>query len=84
MSLILNYHEKSRFTEVQVVQALQKHELGVATGVICREMNFAPATFYKWKSKYGGVVVSNVQILKTMEEDHSRLKRMYVDQALDN
>ena len=47
--------KKSRFTEVQVVQALQKHESGVATGVICREMGIAPATFYKWKAKYGGV-----------------------------
>ena len=56
--------KKSRFTEVQVVQALQKHESGVATGVICREMGIAPATFYKWKAKYGGLDVSDVQKLK--------------------
>jgi len=46
--------KKSRFTEVQVVQALQKHDSGVSTGVLCREMGIAPVTFYKWKSKYGG------------------------------
>ena len=75
---------KSRFTEVQVVRALQKHESGVATGVICREMGIAPASFYKWKAKYGGVDVSDVQKLKTVEEEHSRLKRMYSDLAEDN
>jgi putative transposase len=76
--------KKSRFTEVQVVQALQKHESGVATGVICREMGIAPATFYNWKAKYGGLDVSDVQKLKTVEEEHSRLKRMYADLAMDN
>ena len=77
--------KKSRFTEVQVVQALQKHESGVATGIICREMGIAPATFYKWKAKYGGGVdLSDVQKLKTLEEEHSRLKRMYADPAMDN
>jgi len=76
--------KKSRFTEVQVVQALQKHESGVATGVICWEMGIAPATFYKWKAKYGGVDVSDVQKLKTLEVEDSRLKRMYADLAMDN
>ena len=76
--------KKSRFTEVQVVQALQKHESGIATGVICREMGIAPATFYQWKAKYGGLDVSDVQKLKTLEEEHSRLKRMYADLAMDN
>ncbi len=76
--------KKSRFTEVQVVQALQKHDSGVSTGVLCREMGIAPATFYKWKSKYGGLEVSDVKKLKTLEEEHSRLKRMYADLAMDN
>jgi len=71
--LVLKTMKKSRFTEVQVVQALQMHESGVATGVICREMGIAPATFYKWKAKYGGLDVSDVQKLKTLEEEHSRL-----------
>ena len=75
--------KKSRFTEVQVVQALQKHESGVSTSVLCREMGIAPATFYKWKSKYGGLEVSDVQKLRTLEEEHSRLKRMYADLAMD-
>jgi putative transposase len=80
--LILTATKKSRFTEVQVVQALQKHESGIATGVICREMGIAPATFYKWKAKYGGLDVSDVQKLKTLEEEHSRLKRVYADLAM--
>jgi putative transposase len=76
--------KKSRFTEVQVVQALQKHDSGVSTCVLCREMGIAPVTFYKWKSKYGGLEISDVQKLKTLEEEHSRLKRMYADLAMDN
>ncbi|MFZ4630693.1 MAG: transposase [Bacteroidia bacterium] len=51
MSSNFKSHKKSRFTEVQVVQALQKHESGVSKGVLCREMGIAPATFYKWKSE---------------------------------
>ncbi len=46
--------KKSRFTEVQVVQALQKHESGVATGIICREMGIAPATFSSGRPNTGG------------------------------
>jgi putative transposase len=76
--------KKSRFTEVQVVQALQKHEFVVANGVICREMAIALATFYKWKATYGGLDVSDVQKLKTLEEEHSCLKRMCADLAMDN
>ncbi len=82
--LIFTAMKKSRFTEVQVVQALQKHESWVSTGVLCWEMGIAPATFYKWKSKYGGLEVSDVQKLKTLEEVHSRLKRMYAVLAMDN
>ena len=76
--------KKSRFTEVQVVQALQKHESGIATGVICREMGIAPATFYKWKAKYGGLDASDVKRLKELEHENSRLKRMYADLSLEN
>ena len=47
-------------------------------------MGIAPAIFYKWKAKYGGLDVSDVQKLKTLEEEHSRLKRMYADLAMDN
>ena len=54
ISLISKTMKKSRFTEVQVVQALQKHESGVATGVICREMGIAPATFYNGWPNTGG------------------------------
>jgi putative transposase len=47
-------------------------------------MGIAPATFYKWKSKYGGLEVSDVQKLKTLEVEHSRLKRMNADLSMDN
>jgi len=49
-----------------------------------REMGIAPATFYKWKAKYGGLDVSDVQKLKTLEEEHSSINWMYADLAMDN
>ena len=82
--LILNYQENIAIHRSLFVQALQKHKSGVATGVICRETGIAPATFYKWKAKYGGVDVSDVQKLKTLEVEDSRLKRMYADLEMDN
>jgi len=47
-------------------------------------MGITPATFYKWKTKYGGLDVSYVQTLKTLKEENSRLKRMYANLAIDN
>jgi putative transposase len=47
-------------------------------------MGIAPPTFYNWKSKYGGLEVSDVQKLKSLEKEHSRLKRMYADLAKDD
>ena len=75
--------KKSRFTEVQVVQALQKHESGIATGVKPR-IGHRTRHLLQWMAKYGGLDVSDVQKLKTLEEEHSRLKRMYADLAMDN
>ena len=70
---------KSRFTEVQVVQPLQKLESGVATGAICHELGIVLVTFYKWKAKYWALDLSDVEKLKTLEEEYSRLKRMYLN-----
>lgn len=76
--------KKTRFSETQIVSTLKKQEAGVPTKEICRELGISEATFYNWKSKYGGMEASDVKRLKELEEENSRLKKMYADQAMDN
>ena len=75
--------KKTRFTETQMVSTLKKQEAGVPTKEICRELGISEATFYNWKSKYGGMEASDVKRLKDLEEENARLKKMYADQAMD-
>ena len=76
--------KKTRFTEAQIVAALKKQESGVPTKEVCREMGISDATFYAWRSKYGGMEASDVRKLKDLEEENARLKKMYADLAMDN
>ena len=76
--------KKTRFTETQIVAILKKQESGIPTREICREHGISEATFYNWKSKYGGMEVSDVKRMKDLEEENARLKKMFADLALDN
>jgi putative transposase len=76
--------KKSRFTETQIVSILRQQEAGLSVKDICREHGLSEATFYNWKSKYGGMEASDVRRLKELEDENSRLKKMYADLALDN
>jgi putative transposase len=76
--------KKTRFTETQIVSTLKKQEAGISTKDICRELGISEATFYNWKSKYGGMEASDVRRLKDLEEENARLKKMYADLAMDN
>jgi putative transposase len=76
--------KKTRFTETQIVSILKQQEGGIATKEICREHGISAATFYNWKSKYGGMEASDVKRLKELEEENIRLKKMYADVAMDN
>jgi len=76
--------KKSRFTETQIVSILKQQEGGLSVKDICREHGLSEATFYNWKSKYGGMEASDVRRLKDLEEENSQLKKMYADLALDN
>lgn len=76
--------KKTRFSETQIVSILKQQESGISTKEVCREQGISEATFYNWKSKYGGMESSDVKRLKELEEDHSRLKKMYADLAMDN
>ena len=76
--------KKSRFTETQIVKAIQSHEAGRKVEDLCREMEISTATFYKWKQRYGGMEASEVKKLRELQEENSRLKRMYAELALEN
>jgi putative transposase len=74
---------KQRFSEEQIIGILKQHESGVKTADICREHNISQNTFYTWKSKYGGMQVSEAQRLRQLEAENSKLKRIVADQAMD-
>ena len=75
---------KSRFTEAQIVSILKEVEAGRKIGDLCREHGISHATYYQWKSKYGGMEVSDLKGMKEPEAENSKLKRMYADMALEN
>jgi len=74
--------KKSRFTEHQILSILKEHEAGSKVSDICREHGIAVGTFYTWKSRYGGMDTSQLKRLKELEEENSRLKKMYADLSL--
>jgi putative transposase len=73
----------SRFTEEQIIGVLKQHEAGVKTADLCREHGISAATFYGWKSKFGGLEVSEAQRLRAMEDENRRLKQLVADLSLD-
>ena len=75
--------KKKRFTEEQIIRVLKKAEAGTPVPDLLREYNIAQGTFYRWKSKFGGMDVSDAKRLKALEEENRRLKRLVADQALD-
>lgn len=75
---------KTRFTESQILKVLKEVEAGRQVKDVCREYGIADATYYNWKSKYGGMEVSDIKRLKELEEENAKLKRMYADMALEN
>ncbi len=75
---------KQRFSEEQIIGILKQQESGATTTEICREHGISPNTFYKWKSKFGGMNVSEAQRLRQLEAENAKLKRIVADQAMDN
>ena len=75
--------KKSRYREEQIIVILKQHEAGVKTADLCREHGISEATFYNWKSKYGGLEVSEAQRLRQMEDENRRLKQLVADLSLD-
>jgi putative transposase len=75
---------KSRFTEAQIVAVLKEVETGVPVADVVRKAGVSRATFFKWRSKYGGATVSELARLKELEAENTKLKRMYAELALEN
>ncbi len=76
--------KKSRFSEEQIITVLREQEAGMKTADVCRKHGISSATLYAWKSKYGGMDVSQARKLKVLEEENARLKRLLADTMLDN
>ena len=75
---------KSRFTESQIVAILKEADAGMKVGELCRKYGISDATYYKWKSKYGGMEASDLKRVRELEAENAKLKRMYADLALEN
>ena len=75
---------KNRFTEAQIIGMIKEQEAGMPTAEVCRKLGLSQGSFYKYKSKYGGMEVSDVAKLKAMEDENARLKRLLADTMLDN
>lgn len=76
--------KKSKFTETQIVAILKEADAGLKVAEVCRKHGISQPTYYNWKSKYGGMSVSELKRVKELEAEHSKLKRMYADLAMEN
>ena len=76
--------KKGRFTEEQIIGILKQHEAGRKVPELARENGISAATIYTWKSKYGGMDVSDAQKLRGLEDENRRLKQLVADLSLDN
>ena len=76
--------KRSRFSEEQIIPVLKEQEAGMPTAEVCRRHGISSATFYKWKSKFGGLEVSDARRLRTLEQENSRLKKLLAEAMLDN
>jgi len=76
--------KRIRFTEEQIIGVLKEHDLGAKTADLCRKHGISEATFYNWKSKFGGMEVSEAKRLKQLQDENGKLKKLLADAMLDN
>jgi putative transposase len=74
--------KKSQFTDSQILTILKQAESGIPVPQLCREHGMSSATFYKWRSKYGGMDASLMARMKELEDENRRLKKMYAEERL--
>jgi putative transposase len=75
--------KRSRFTHEQIIGVLKEHQAGASASELCRKHGISDATFYTWRSKYGGMEVSDARKLKGLEEENAKLKRLLAESMLD-
>ena len=76
--------KQSQFTERQIISALKEYEQGGKVVEISRQLGISKKTFYRWKSKYGGMDLKELKRIKELEKENSELKKMYAEMALVN
>jgi putative transposase len=76
--------KRARFTEEQIIGVLKEHEAGAKTADLARKHGVSEATLYNWKSKYGGMDVSEAKRLKALEDENARLKKLLAEAMLDS
>jgi putative transposase len=76
--------KRKRFSEEQIIGVLKEHDAGVKTADLCRKHGISDATFYNWKSKYGGLDVSEARRLRALEGENAKLKKLLAEAHLDN
>jgi putative transposase len=74
--------KKSRYTDSQILAILKQNELGTSVAELCREHGMSDATFYKWRSKFGGMDASLMKRMRELEDENRRLKKMYAEEKL--
>jgi len=75
--------KRSRFTQEQIIGILKEHQAGLSATELCRKHGISDATFYNWRSKYGGMEVSEAKRLKQLEDENGRLKKLLAESMMD-
>ena len=73
----------NRFSEEQIIAILREQEAGMKVADLCRKHGISDATFYKWRSRYGGMEVSDARKLKALEDENRKLKKLLAETMLD-
>ena len=75
--------KRSRFSEEQIIGILKEHQAGLSASELCRKHGISDATFYNWRSKYGGMDVSDAKRLKALEAENAKLKTLLAESVMD-